>query len=142
MSITLRYRGYLYQTILNYCFDSNKSVKENAENINKSLENKGWKIRISEKTIYKYKSSELKIQKDDRNSFIISKHKEGLSLSKINEELVENGYKSMSKPGIKKVIDKYNSLPNKSEEPVEIIYEEPQEIIIDFSDYFKRWANL
>ena len=84
----------------------------------------------------------LKIQKDDRNSFIISKHKEGLSLSKINEELVENGYKSMSKPGIKKVIDKYNSLPNKSEEPVEIIYEEPQEIVIDFSDYFKRWANL
>lgn len=142
VSITLKYRGYLYQTILNYCFDSNKSVKENAENINKSLENKGWKIRISEKTIYKYKSSELKIQKDDRNSFIISKHKEGLSLSKINEELVENGYKSMSKPGIKKVIDKYNSLPNKSEESVEIIYEEPQEIIIDFSDYFKRWANL
>ena len=54
VSISLKYRGYLYQTILDYCFDSNKSIKENTEDINKALENKGWKIRISERTIYKY----------------------------------------------------------------------------------------
>ena len=34
------------------------------------------------------------------------KHKEGLSLSQINDELIDNGFKSMSKMGIKKIIDR------------------------------------
>ena len=39
-------------------------------------------------------------------SFILFKHKEGLSLSQINDELIDNGFKSMSKMGIKKIIDR------------------------------------
>ena len=98
VSLTLKYRGFLYNTILNYCFDKDKSIKENTENINKALENKGWNIRISERVIYKYKGNEVRLQKEDRDSFILFKHKEGLSLSQINDELIDNGFKS-TRPG-------------------------------------------
>lgn len=106
VSITLKYRGFLYRTILDYCFEKDKTVKENTENINKALENKGWNIRINKTTIYKYKGNEIKLTKEDRDSFILEKHKEGLSLSQIIDELMDNGFKSMSKMGIKKVIDR------------------------------------
>ena len=141
VSMVLKYRGYLYKTILDYCFDSSKSIKSNASEINKSLENKGWKIRISERTIYKYMGKEKKSQKEDRNSFIISKYSEGLSASKIMKSLEDNGFESMSKSQINRVIAKFKNTPLEPEE--EIVEEEPkEEIKIDFSDYFKKWANL
>lgn len=135
VSIKNRYEGYLYNTILNYCFDKNKSIKENTENINKALENKGWKITISEKTIYKYKGKEVKLQKEDRDSFILFKHNEGLSLSQINDELVDNGFKGMSKMGIKKIIDKLKNQPTTTiDEEKENITQKPIE-----DDDWAKW---
>ena len=109
VSIKNKYRGYLYNTILNYCFEKDKTVKENTENINKALENKGWKIRIDEKTIYKYKGNEVRLQKEDRDSFILFKQKEGLSATQIIDELMDNGFKSMSKSQINRIISKLNN---------------------------------
>ena len=109
VSITLKYRGFLYRTILDYCFEKDKTVKENTENINKDLENKGWNIRISERVIYKYKGNEVKLQKEDRDAFILEKHKEGLSATQIIDELMDNGFKSMSKRQINRIISKLNN---------------------------------
>lgn len=140
VSIKNRYEGYLYNTILNYCFDKDKTVKENTENINKALENKGWKITISERVIYKYKGNEVRLQKEDRDSFILFKHNEGLSLSQINDELIDNGFKGMSKPGIKKVIDRLKNQTttqtqnNTSADDIEEDIQEPIE-----NDDWAKW---
>lgn len=169
VSLILKYRGYIYQTIINFFYSNDKSIKEITENINKFLEDSGLNIRISEKTIYKYKSSELKSQKNTRDEFIMAKYKEGLSLSKISKALEDNGFESMSKMGIKKVIDKLkNNTNNNTEEIIsqeesknefkleltdsfknwkndsskEIKEEKKEEINLEFSDYFKKWANL
>ena len=143
VSLILKYRGYIYQTIINYCFDENKTIKENTENINKFLEDSCLNIRISEKTIYKYKSSELKSSKNKRDEFILEKHNEGLSLSKIMKALEDNGFESMSKSQISRIIAK---LKNNTEEisSQKEIKEEPkkEEIKLEFTDYFKKWANL
>lgn len=135
VSLTLKYRGFLYNTILNYCFEKDKSIKENTENINKALENKGWRIRISERTIYKYKGKEVRLEKEDRDSFILFKHNEGLSLSQIKDELVDNGFKSMSKSGIKKVVDKFkNQTTTTIDEEKEDITQKPIE-----DDDWAKW---
>ena len=135
VSIKNRYEGYLYNTILNYCFDKDKTVKENTENINKALENKGWKITISEKTIYKYKGKEVKLQKEDRDSFILFKHNEGLSATQINEELVDNGFKSMSKRQINRIIAKLeNQTTTTIDEEKEDITQKPIE-----DDDWAKW---
>lgn len=170
VSLILKYRGYIYQTIIDYCFDENKNIKENTENINKFLEDSGLRVRISERVVYKYKSSELKSSKNKRDEFILEKHNEGLSLSKIMKALEDNGFESMSRMGIKKVIDKYTKNPEllqaiqeedeevKEEIKLELtdsfnnwknnsskeIKEEPkkEEFVLEFTDYFKKWANL
>lgn len=145
VSLILKYRGYIYQTIINYLFDENKTIKENTENINKFLEDSGLNIRISEKTIYKYKSSELRSSKNTRNEFILEKYNEGLSLSKIMKALDDNGFESMSKSQISRIIAKFKNNTNNTEEisSQEEIKEEPkEEFKLEFTDSFKKWANL
>lgn len=141
VSLILKYRGYIYQTIINYCFDENKTIKENTENINKFLEDSGLKIRISEKTIYKYKSSELKSSKNTRDEFIMTKHNEGLSATEIMKALEDNGFESMSKRQINRIIAKFKNNTNNTEEISS--QEEPKnKIKLELTDSFKKWANL
>ena len=142
VSISLKYRGYLYQTILDYCFDSNKSIKENTEDINKALENKGWKIRISERTIYKYKGSELKASKSTRDEFIMAKYSEGLSATKINESLVSNGFDSMSKSQINRIIKKLKEQEPKESNDLDPEKEQDLEINLDPTYFLSGWGKL
>lgn len=168
VSLILKYRGYIYQTVINFFYSNDKSIKEITENINKFLEDSGLKIRVSEKTIYKYKSSELKSQKETRDEFIMAKYKEGLSLSKISKALEDNGFESMSKSQISRIIAKLKNNTNNTKEissqeepkneikleltdsfknwrnnsPKEMKEEPKEEINLDFTDYFKKWANL
>lgn len=141
VSMILKYRGYIYQTIINFFYSNDKSIKEITEDINKFLENENFKIRISERTIYKYKSSELKSQKETRDEFIMAKYNEGLSASKISKALEDNGFESMSKRQISRIIAKLKNNTNNNTEEI-ILQEEPKNEINLDSSYFLSGFGL
>ena len=77
------------------------------------MEENDFKFRIKDrKLLWKYREVNEINNKYDRDAFILDKHKEGLSLSQIIDELMDNGFKSMSKQGVKNIIDKYKNDPN------------------------------
>ena len=104
----------LYIRYLISCiYDPKLSDKENIENFNKAMEENDFKFRIKDrKLLWKYREVNEINNKYDRDAFILDKHKEGLSLSQIIDELMDNGFKSMSKQGVKNIIDKYKNDPN------------------------------
>jgi hypothetical protein len=139
-------KGKFTQYLISQLYDPNISDAKNIENFNKSMEEWGYTIRISDrKLLLKYRK-ENKIEKNnDRDEFILEKHNEGLSLSKIMKALEDNGFESMSKMGIKKVIDKLKNNTNNNTEEIstqEEVKEEPKnEIKLELTDSFKNWKN-
>lgn len=112
-------KGRFTQYLISCTYDPKLSEKDNIDKFNNAMKEWGYKLRIEDrKLLLKYRKDNEINKTTERDLFIMKKHKEGLSLSQINDELVDNGFKGMSKPGIKKIIDRLKNQPTTNiEEP-------------------------
>lgn len=138
-------KGKFTQYLISKIYDQNLTDAENIENFNNSMENWGYTIRIEDrKLLLKYRK-ENKIEKNnDRDEFILKKHNEGLSATEIIKALENNGFESMSKRQINRIIAKSKNNTNNTEEisSQEEVKEEPKnEIKLELTDSFNNWKN-
>lgn len=136
-------KGKFTQYLISQLYDPNLSDAKNIEKFNKSMEEWGYTIRISDrKLLLKYRK-ENKIEKNnDRDEFILEKHNEGLSATEIMKALEDNGFESMSKRQINRIIAKFKNNTNNNTEEIRSQEEEPEnEIKLEFTDSFNNWKN-
>lgn len=94
-------------------YDTQLSEEKNIETFNQKLEKNGYNLRITSRdTFLKYrKQNNISKDTNSRDKLIMELNAQGNSLAQISEELDLNGYKHMSREGIRKVIKKNTTTP-------------------------------
>lgn len=139
-------KGKFTQYLISKTYDPNLTDAENIENFNKSMENWGYTVRIEDrKLLLQYRKENNITNKSSRDEFIMAKYKEGLSLSKISKALEDNGFESMSKSQISRIIAKLKNNTNNNTEEIstqeEVKEESKNEFKLELTDSFKNWKN-
>lgn len=94
-------------------YNTQLSEQKNIETFNQALERNGYNFRITSRdTFLKYrKLNNISKDTNSRDKLIMELNAQGNSLAQISEELDLNGYKHMSREGIRKVIKKNTTTP-------------------------------
>ena len=130
-------RGKFIQYLISCTYDPKLSEKDNIDKFNNAMKEWGYKLRIEDRRVlYKFRKDNEINKTTERDLFILKKHKEGLSATQINEELVDNGFKSMSKSQINRLIAKLkkNQTTTEIDEEKEDITQKPIE-----DDDWAKW---
>lgn len=91
--------------ILDRLYNPGLSENQNILNINLELQKINARLRIdSRDRLVDYRQRKNIVKNKNRDEFILEKHKEGLSLSQISDELDVNGYNHMSREGIRRLL--------------------------------------
>ncbi len=103
-------RGKFIQYLISCTYDPKLSEKDNIDKFNNAMKEWGYKLRIEDRRVlYKFRKDNEINKTTERDLFILKKHKEGLSATQIIDELMDNGFKSMSKRQINRIISKLNN---------------------------------
>lgn len=130
-------KGRFTQYLISCTYDPKLSEKDNIDKFNNAMKEWGYKLRIEDREVlYKFRKDNNINKTTERDLFIMKKHNEGLSATQINEELVDNGFKSMSKSQINRLIAKLkkNQTTTEIDEEKEDITQKPIE-----DDDWAKW---
>lgn len=134
-------KGKFTQYLISKTYDPNLTEAGNIEKFNNSMDAFGYKFRIEDREILrKYRNDNSISKKGDRDNFIVLKHNEGLNATQIIEALVNNGFESMSKRQINRIIAKSNNSTTEITPKIEEKEEPEFELILDPSYFLSGWG--